>query len=145
MATISQAIQKAEPIESFPTPLPPDKRMTEAEFEAWYRGFEQVRAEWVDGEVVVMSPVNLGHMRLGEFLFRVLGDFVEAHDLGEVHGAEFLCRFQAGSRLVQRLPDLWFVVKDRLPLLQSTYLNGAPDLVIEIVSPDSLSRDYREK
>jgi Uma2 family endonuclease len=123
----------------------PGRRMTEDEFGAWCLDHENVKAEWVDGEVVVMSPVNRSHMRLAEFLLRVLSEFVERQDLGEVHGGEFINRFLAGTRVTRRLPDLWFITKNRLNLIQPTYLDGPPDLVIEIVSPDSVARDWREK
>jgi Uma2 family endonuclease len=135
-------IHDLEPLE---IPSPPRRRMTEEEFVEWCRGFENLRAEWVDGEVVVMSPVNLKHLRLSGFLLRVMADFVDARDLGEVNGAEYINRFRAGSRLLRRLPDVFFIAKDRLNLLQPTYLDGAPDLVVEIVSPDSTARDWREK
>lgn len=142
MATLHPPAHEVEPLETDPHP---GRRMTEEEFVAWCRGFERVRAEWVDGEVVVMSPVNLEHLCLSEFLFRVMVDFVEARDLGAVHGADFINRFRAGDRLLRRLPDLWFVTKGRLDLLRPTYLDGPPDLAVEIVSPDSVARDYREK
>jgi len=40
----------------------PSLRMTEEEFEAW--ADEDTRAEWVDGEVILMSPTSLLHNRL---------------------------------------------------------------------------------
>jgi Uma2 family endonuclease len=123
----------------------PGRRMTEDEFVAWGADHEDVRAEWVDGEVIVMTPVSIVHLRLSDFLLRVLSDFVDGKDLGEMHSGEFINRFQARARLTRRLPDLWFLTKDRLSLIQPTYLDGPPDLVIEIVSPDSVARDWREK
>ena len=44
-----------------------------------------------------------------------------------------------------REPDLIFVRKERLPLLKPTYFDGAPDLVVEVASPESLGRDRGEK
>ena len=38
-----------------------------------------------------------------------------------------------------------FVARERSGLVHRTYLDGPPDLVVEIVSPDSVARDYREK
>jgi Uma2 family endonuclease len=142
MATIDAIEQDLEPLE---TPSPPRRRMTEEEFVEWCRGFENLRAEWVDGEVVVMSPANLNHVDLCGFLIAVMRVFVEYHDLGRVFEQEFTCRFRSGPRLLRRLPDILFVARDRLNLLQPTYLDGPPDLVIEIVSPDSTARDWREK
>jgi Uma2 family endonuclease len=45
----------------------------------------------------------------------------------------------------RRVPDLLFVSKERSHLLRPNHLEGAPDLSVEIVSPDSQSRDRRDK
>jgi Uma2 family endonuclease len=45
----------------------------------------------------------------------------------------------------RRLADLTFVAKDRLDIVYPTYIDGAPDLVVEFVSEDSTVRDWREK
>jgi Uma2 family endonuclease len=43
--------------------------------------------EWVDGEVLPMSPPSADHQRLRDFLLTLLRLFVERHGLGEVFGA----------------------------------------------------------
>jgi Uma2 family endonuclease len=43
------------------------------------------------------------------------------------------------------VPDLFFVASDRQHLMRPTFFDGAPDTVVEFVSPDSQSRDRREK
>jgi Uma2 family endonuclease len=43
------------------------------------------------------------------------------------------------------VPDLYFISKARLGLVQKNHFDWAPDLCIEIVSPDSEARDWREK
>ena len=55
-----------------PTPLP---RMTYEEFLEWADG---MNAEWVDGEVILMSPVSQAHQRILGFLLTLLHHFVEA-------------------------------------------------------------------
>jgi len=115
--------------------------ITEDEFVAWCD--EDVKAEWVDGEVIIMSPSSYRHVGLAGWLITVIGMYVEAHDLGEVLGPEFMIRF--GARRRRRVPDVLFLAKDRLDLIRPNHLEGAPDLAIEIVSPDSQSRDRRDK
>jgi Uma2 family endonuclease len=119
----------------------PGVKMTEQEFEDWCD--EDAKAEWVDGEVILMSPENLGHVQLAQWLFRVLVDFVESRDLGQVISREFQVRLPRQRR--RRGPDVLFVAKSRLGLLRDTYFDGAPDLIFEVVSPDSVSRDWRVK
>ena len=115
--------------------------MTEEEFVAW--SDEDTRAEWVDGEIELMSPANVTHLRLTRWLVMVLGGFIEAHDLGELFAIESMVRFASQRR--RRLPDLHFVSKNRLQIVRETYIDGAPDLIVEIVSPDSVVRDWRKK
>ncbi len=119
----------------------PRVRMTEREFVAWCP--EDVRAEWVDGEVVIMSPANTEHNALTVWLTRVLGEVIEYDDLGTPLAIESQVRLMKVKS--RRLPDLLFVSKARHSIIKKTYLDGAPDLAIEIVSPDSENRDRREK
>jgi len=121
-------------------PIAPPGRMTEEEFVAWCD--EDTRAEWVEGEVVMVSPANRKHMSLGRWLVNLLSFFVEHHDLGEVC-YEFQVRLPKQRR--RRTPDVLFVAKERAAMIQATHVDGPPDLIMEIVSPDSVARDWREK
>jgi Uma2 family endonuclease len=70
-------------------------------------------------------------------------DFVEHHDLGVVKGPEFAIRL--GRQRRRRLPDLLFVVKSRADIVGRNHVEGPPDLIMEVVSPESVSRDWRDK
>ncbi|OGO40720.1 MAG: hypothetical protein A2Z04_00910 [Chloroflexi bacterium RBG_16_57_9] len=117
----------------------PSRLMTEEEFESWCD--EDVKAEWIEGEIIVHSPATPQHSEIDNWLIKVVGLFVDRHDLGKVLGPEVQIRIP-GRR---RVPDLIFVPKARQEMIRRTYVQGAPDLVMEIVSPDSLARDWREK
>ena len=147
MATVDPPVQqrlRAPFLDDLSPVPPPDGKLTEEEFFEWCRGFDKIRAEWVDGETITMSPVNWTHSQLGGFLTTILRLFVRRNDQGEV-GSEVACRFPARGRRVVRVPDILFVARANLDRIRPTDVNGAPDLAIEIVSPDSVSRDYREK
>ncbi|HET6881408.1 MAG TPA: Uma2 family endonuclease [Pirellulales bacterium] len=118
----------------------PGRLLSEDEFLAWCD--EDVRAEWVDGEVIVMSPASWVHAKLSRLLIGLLGNFVETKKLGEVVGTEFTVRLNSNRR---RIPDVLFIANDRLPNLQPKHLEGAPNLIIEVVSDDSVDRDWRTK
>jgi Uma2 family endonuclease len=120
---------------------PVSEKMSYEEFLAWCD--EDTRAEWVDGEVVIMSPASDPHQNLADFLIAVLRIFVETRDLGWVRSAPFQMRLERIAR--GREPDILFVRKERMNLVQPTYLDGPADLVIEITSPESLLRDRGEK
>jgi Uma2 family endonuclease len=119
----------------------PDRRMTEEEFVAWCD--EDTRAEWVDGEVVLMSPATAERADLNGWLNIVFRLYVEKRDLGVVLGPEFQVRL--GPQRRRRVPDLLFVAKGREEIIRPNHVEGAPDVVMEIVSPDSVARDWRVK
>lgn len=121
-------------------PLPPSTTMTEEEFVAWCD--EDTRAEWVDGEVIIMSPVSTDHGRLTWFILSLLNLYAQERDLGEALGPEVTVRINSKRR---RLPDVFFVAKERSHLLLKNHFEGAPSLIVEVVSEDSVDRDWRVK
>lgn len=128
-----------------PSRGPHDGNRARLTFEAFLASLQEgAWAEWVDGEVVPLAPASARHQRIALFLATVLSEYARARDLGDVFQAPFVVRLPDPLRRA-REPDLVFVRKDRLSLLRDTYLDGAPDLAVEITSPESLSRDRGEK
>ena len=122
-------------------PDPPPGRLTSEEFLAW--SDEDTWAEWVDGEIVQLSPAAADHQHLLVFLVRLIGQYVEARQLGVVLVAPFLMRL--ATRPSGREPDLLFVAREHADRIQGTYLDGPADLVVEIMSPESEERDRGAK
>lgn len=120
----------------------PGVRLNEQEFWAEY-GDEEIKAEWVNGEVILMAPISDRHSIINGWLYRLIWEFVEHGNLGVVHGPEFPMRLSSHRRV--RIPDVMFVSKAKAAKVHHTYLEGAADLVIEVVSPDSEARDWRDK
>jgi Uma2 family endonuclease len=116
-------------------------KMTYEEFLA--RADEDVPAEWVDGEVILMSPASKRHQRLVSFLTSVLQLFVEANQSGVVLLAPF--QMKLASRPSGREPDVLFISSERLDRLKEMYLDGPADLAVEVVSADSQRRDRVDK
>jgi Uma2 family endonuclease len=77
------------------------------------------------------------------FIILLVGGYVSLNDLGKVWTEPFEVRLPKQRR--RRSPDLFYAAKDRLHLLQETQFNGAPDLIVEVISADSQTRDRREK
>ena len=111
------------------------------EFLAWCD--EDTFAEFVDGEIILFSPASKQHQRIGSFLESLLRFYTEVKNIGEIFRAPFLMRLPNLSS--GREPDLMFVSKERIDLVEDTYLNGPADLVVEIISPESENRDRYEK
>jgi Uma2 family endonuclease len=104
--------------------------------------YEDRKADLIDGVIYMASPENVEANDLFVWLLRLMADFVEENDLGKVNG----------SRVAYRLaehqgpePDIAFVRKDRLAIVQRTFIDGPPDLAIEVVCPESVERDYDKK
>jgi Uma2 family endonuclease len=125
------ALQENEPL-----PL----QMSYEEFLAW--ADENVHAEWVDGKVILMSPVSSIHQQLAGFLYELLVVFVRLRQLGRVYMAPFQMKLPQSSG---REPDLIFIKRENLSRLKNTYLDGPADLVVEIISPESIGRDRGDK
>ena len=116
-------------------------RMTFEEFLEWCD--EKTFAEWVDGEVILMSPVSLEHQDLAAFLAALLRHFAEANNSGLVLTAPFLMKLAV--RPSGREPDVMFIARERLGDLKNVYLDGPADLAIEVISPESRTRDRKDK
>jgi len=116
-------------------------RMSYEEFLAW--ADEGAHVEWVDGEVVFMSPVSTEHQLLAAFLAALLQFFVEANKLGLVLTAPF--QMKLAVRPSGREPDVIFIARERRADLKKAYLDGPADLAIEVISPDSRARDRGDK
>ena len=116
------------------------RRMT---YEAFLESDEDTWAEWVDGEVVYMSPPSSRHQNVSSFLTAILRHFVEIHDLGTVLPAPF--QMKTGPDLPGREPDVLFIAEEHLERLKENRLDGPADLAVEIISPESRVRDRGAK
>jgi Uma2 family endonuclease len=71
-----------------------------------------------------------------------LADFCDRHDLGEVFIAPYDIVFSKWTALE---PDLLFIRKERRSIITDANVQGAPDLVIEILSPSNKAHDRKTK
>ena len=100
------------------------------------------RFEWGKGSLVMMEPISSDHADEGDFLTSIMRSFAEEEGAGMVKGDGFAERLDADT---VRVPDVAFFKRDNLGKIKPTYSEGGADLVIEIVSPDSRTRDRGEK
>jgi Uma2 family endonuclease len=121
-------------------PLPKGKISYE-QFLEWLD--DDTWAEWVDGEVELMSPISLEHQEVGSFLIALLRLYLLSRPLGRVVYEPF--QMKTGADLPGRSPDILFVSNEHLYRLRSTHLDGPADLVVEIVSAESAERDRVQK
>jgi Uma2 family endonuclease len=78
-----------------------------------------------------------------------LDAYLEQKPLGELRQEPFVMRYvfeeDGKSKRRDREPDMQLILNANLDNLMPTYMNGAADIVIEVVSPESQQHDYAEK
>jgi len=104
---------------------------------------EGQRAELIDGVIYNMAPPSRTHQDISGGLFRVISNYI--HDnmgLCKVYSAPFAVFLNADDKTYIE-PDISVICDPNK--LTDMGCNGAPDFVVEIVSPSSRKMDYRTK
>ena len=100
------------------------------------------RYELLDGELILVGSPNENHqiasMKIGYRMY----SFVEENDLGQVFHAPYDVLF-TDTDVVQ--PDILFVSKEREHIRTPANIQGAPDVIVEVLSPSSVRRDWHDK
>lgn len=122
--------------------------MTPDEFEAWCERHGELvgRAELLNGRIVMTPPAGYPHgsveVRIGAALVR----YLEQHPVGIAFGSSQGFALPSGDTVE---PDLAFVSGERWrqgpPPVEGKFLKVVPDLVVEILSHSTASRDRGEK
>lgn len=99
--------------------------------------------EWVNGEIIEYMPPSVIHQKITWFLFRLLSAFVETLDIGLVGTSPLEVKLWAGGP--SREPDVFYLSEQSIGNLGEQRFMGAPDLVIEVVSPGSVREDRVRK
>jgi Uma2 family endonuclease len=123
--------------------------MSPAQFAAWVRqreAWDPNRYELLNGRVVMNPPAGFPHGSVGQRVQRVLGNFAAAGGLGEVLDSSQGFLLPSGDTVE---PDASFVGRERWDAMPAPevgeFLRVVPDLVVEILSPSTASRDRGEK
>ena len=122
-----------EEIANLDRKAPPNRPVSYDEFLAWSGG-EQY-AEWVDGVVLPSPPPTAQHQDLVAFFMCALRDHCEESAGGRVFFSGYQTRLADIGR--GREPDVMYVSPERRHLITEMYLDGAPDLAIEIVQAET--------
>lgn len=100
------------------------------------------RYELVNGELLMTPSPIPNHQRISGKLEFVVRKFVTENNLGEVFYAP--CDVYLDDENVVQ-PDILFISKDRLNIIGDKNIQSAPNLVIEIISENSVYRDMVQK
>ncbi len=99
---------------------------------------EDKRYELLDGELIMTPAPAEIHQRIATLLGWKLAQFVSENGAGRVYVAPFDVVL-SNTDVVQ--PDLLFISNARVHIVTAANVQGAPDLVVEILSPSTAERD----
>ena len=107
-------------------------------YEDYKHTSDDERYELIHGDLIIMAPApREAHQRIDMDLGWHLYGFVREHNLGRVYSAPFDVVL---SNTIVVQPDLMFVSNERLHIITEDNICGAPDLVVEILSPSTAGR-----
>ena len=118
------------------------KTKTRFTYEDYARTPEGERYELLDGELIMAAAPSMAHQRVGIRLGGEFDIYVVNGDLGEIYIAPTDV-YLSDTDVVQ--PDLLFISKARSHIRTGKNIRGAPDLVVEILSPSTSANDWGYK
>lgn len=98
--------------------------------------------ELIDGEIVAKNHPSATHQSALLELTLLIGNYVKVNKLGKVFFAPFGV---APEPMSDVQPDMIVILDANLPNLQEDGFFGAPDLIVEIISPSSIKLDRNTK
>ena len=99
---------------------------------------EKKKIECIDGNTVMLAPAGTGHNSIGGNLYRIISNFLRKKRCKVFYETKVV--LDESNRLI---PDL-IVVCDQ-DKIKENYVEGAPDFVVEILSPSTRKRDLSAK
>ncbi|MCS7056616.1 MAG: Uma2 family endonuclease, partial [Thermoflexales bacterium] len=96
--------------------------------------------EWIDGEGVQYMPATRLHQDLTGLIYTLLRLFLAATRLGSVFAGPYTMRTLAGGKTA-REPDVFVVLNTNAGVISDKEFIGAADIVVEVISDDSVFRD----
>lgn len=112
-------------------------------FEKFYDTVDETtRADLLDGRIIRDSPAIPKHAFVATWLTTLLNTYNTKFDLGAVLTATVTVRLTAYNAPE---PDITFIRKSRLAIVNDRYIDGAPDLCVEVISKSSRKYDRGRK
>lgn len=111
-------------------------------YEDYLKTPDDERYELIEGELLMTPAPNTEHQRISRKLEIRMVRFVEEKNLGEIFDAPYDVYLDKENNVQ---PDILFISKERLYIIGDNNVQGAPDLVVEIISESSAYRDTIQK
>ena len=140
--TSAEAIQELLASPELPSAVAQLSSILESERQRRERFYEEItpemKAEFINGEVIVHSPVTLNHLNASANLLLLLRAYARKKELGQVYAEKALVVLARNDYE----PNITFFRNEKAALFEGDQLKfPAPDLAIEILSPSTEQRD----
>ncbi len=137
MKTLTPIEQKSSPRIEHRLQKPRSGPYTYSDFCAMVRDGQ--KADLINGVIYMASPDNTDAAELYSWLFNLMGFYVSKRRLGKIYGSRVAFRLTDNYAPE---PDIAIVLNKNLNRVHRGEVDGGPDLAVEIVSPDSVDRDF---
>ncbi len=114
-------------------------------YEEFLREYDGQYAEYVDDEVIKPISVTQAHDLLIGFLRTILTFYTATKKLGRICGEPYQMKMIINGKIKGREPDIFFVKTENFDRIGEKFFDGAADLIIEVISPESIIRDTQDK
>lgn len=123
---------------------------TDVPADVYMREYANQHCEWINGTVYKMSPIHIKHQGITRYLSNWLQAYLSLKPIGKIQEDPFVMRLtytdkEGEKHEVRRQPDIQVILNDNPGKLQPTMMDGPADIVIEVISPGSVSVDRGDK
>lgn len=121
---------------------PEDKKWTYREVVRLFPANLKVKIEILNNKLIIMPAPSIIHQKISNELSYEMTHFVKKNKLGQILCAPTDTKFDENN--VEQ-PDIMFIAVTRYDIIEENYINGAPDIVVEIISPANKKQERDEK
>lgn len=121
----------------------------------WSEYFDEAPFEVIDGEIVPMHPPSLKHVWISQSILFAIYDYLKEHPLGQVwqDNTTYVLESDASGQWIKgsKVPNVSFIMQHRIDAHQALHREEppawwlAPDLAVEVVSPNDKHRALMRK
>ncbi len=140
-----ETLDIAQPMDVSPSKtLPQFPRQGTWTYEDWLKfPNDGWKYEIIDGVLYMTPPPATAHQGSSVELSSQMHIYAKENDLGRILVAP--CGVHLPKQPVPVEPDIFFIKKERLHIIHKNYVEGVPDLIVEILSPSNPNHDRKTK
>ena len=96
----------------------------------------------IGGEIIEMTSPSLYHQRIIARFLTIFNNYILSHNLGEAFVAPLDVHFTDAETYQ---PDILILLTESFSKMQENKIEGAPDLIVEVLSPSTAYYDLKHK